>query len=161
MTITIVLSLPVASGMMSLWEPLNKYVYTCLRVISHRCQVVLVVFAQVLASRDFYLAQRPVSRRSGYASCFLNFPSFTHLVPVFPDCQIGPKPRPNTRTVDRISDPSPSYLMRVNHVFSASQSFSNPIDSQIYKEFICCSSIRTMWSLHFPCNSSGSVAVCR
>ena len=52
-----------------------------------------------------------------------------HLVPVFPDCQIGPKPRPNTRTVDRISDPSPSYLLRELHVFTASPFHSNHLDS--------------------------------
>ena len=31
-------------------------------------------------------------------------------------------------------DLSPSYLVRVNHVFSASKLISNPIDSQIYTE---------------------------
>ena len=50
-------------------------------------------------------------------------------MPVFPDCQIGPKPRPNTRTVDRISDPSPSYLLRELHVFTASPFHSNHLDS--------------------------------
>ena len=150
MTITIVLSLTVASGMMSLWEPLSHDINTRLRVISHRCQVVLVMFAQVLSSRSLHFASCPVSRRTGNASCLLNFPMFSHLVPVFPDCQIGPKPRPNTRTVDRISDLSPSYLVRVNHVFSASKLISNPIDSQIYTEFICCSSIRNMWESALP-----------
>jgi len=55
----------------------------------------------------------------------------THLVPVFPDCQIGPKLGPNARTLA----PSLSYLLRVKQSFSASSAFTNPIDSLCYTVF--------------------------
>jgi len=78
LTITVIFSFAVTCRVVVLWEPLSHLTYARGRVFGERWEVKSVVFTELLSRRCLIFAPSTKPRFTGFASCFVVFP--THLL---------------------------------------------------------------------------------